>query len=249
MPSDDARHTLPKTLMRYKLSFMPLHKTACISATTHWSPWWRVLVFALTITVFILAAAFPKFPGDQWTLLEFQEFQATWITATSQALSFLGSTTVAAGASLGAIIALWLTNRRTDSLIVLMGSCLIVVGISLKLLIDRPRPEYFLVASGPVLSSFPSGHTIFATIFLGMAIVLVGAWVRRPPVRRSLQAGLFFLILAMGASRVYLGFHWPSDVLGGYLYGGVAVVELIWIRNRLVNRALLQRSGYVDGAG
>ncbi|MDA0733607.1 MAG: phosphatase PAP2 family protein [Chloroflexi bacterium] len=219
---------------------MSLPKTVYISATDHWSPWGRMLVIALIIAVFILAAAFPNFPGDQWVLLEFQEFQTTWLTGTSLALSYLGSTATAASLSLAAIIALWLTHRRTDSLIALLGSFLIVGGISLKLLVDRPRPEYFLVASGPHLSSFPSGHTIFATIFFGIAIVLVGEWVQRPSVRRGLQTGLVLMILAMGASRVYLGFHWPSDVLGGYLYGGVAVVELVWVRNRLANRGILK---------
>lgn len=215
---------------------MSQRKTVYISATTHWNPWGHLLVIALTFAIFILAAAFPKFPGDQWALLEFQEFQASWLTASSQGLSYLGGTITAAAVSLAAIIALWLTNRRTDSLMALLGGLLIVAGISMKLLIDRPRPDYFLVASGPHFSSFPSGHTIFATIFFGLAIVLVGDWVQRPSTRRSLQAGLILLILAMGASRVYLGFHWPSDVLGGYLYGALAVVELIWIRNRLVNR-------------
>jgi membrane-associated phospholipid phosphatase len=209
------------------------------SVTTHWSPWGRALFLALTIAVFILAAAFHRFPGDQWTLLAFQEFQASWLIAISQALSYLGGTPVATGVSLAAIMALWLTNRRIDSLIVLLGSSLVVGGILLKLLVDRPRPEYFLVASGPDLSSFPSGHTIFATIFLGIAIVLVGEGVRSPSFRRSLQAGLLFIILAMGASRVYLGFHWPSDVLGGYLYGGAALVELIGIRGRLEHRGAL----------
>ena len=215
---------------------MSQRKTVYISATTHWNPCGHLLVIALTFAIFILAAAFPKFPGDQWALLEFQEFQASWLTASSQGLSYLGGTITAAAVSLAAIIALWLTNRRTDSLMALLGGLLIVAGISMKLLIDRPRPDYFLVASGPHFSSFPSGHTIFATIFFGLAIVLVGDWVQRPSTRRSLQAGLILLILAMGASRVYLGFHWPSDVLGGYLYGALAVVELIWIRNRLVNR-------------
>ena len=167
-------------------------------------------MISLTIAVFILAATFPQFPGDQWALSEFQEFQATWLTATSQGLSFLGGTMAAAAVSLAAIIALWLTNRRTDALIALLGGFLVVAGISLKLLVARPRPEYFMVASAPPLSSFPSGHTLFATIFFGIAIVLVGEWVRRPSVRRGLQAGLILLILAMGASRVYLGFHWPS---------------------------------------
>ena len=56
------------------------------------------------------------------------------------------------------------------------------------------------------------------------------------PIRRSFQALLALLILVMGLSRVYLGVHWPSDVMGGYLFGIMALLGLVWLRNRLPNR-------------
>jgi membrane-associated phospholipid phosphatase len=54
--------------------------------------------------------------------------------------------------------------------------------------------------------------------------------------RWSLQAGLALLVLAVGASRVYLGFHWPSDVVGGYLFGIVVLLKLVWLRHHLVSK-------------
>lgn len=49
---------------------------------------------------------------------------------------------------------------------------------------------------------------------------------------RGLQVTLAFLILAIGASRVYLGLHWPNDVMGGFALGGVDPIGLLWLRDR-----------------
>ena len=70
----------------------------------------------------------------------------------------------------------------------------------------------------------------------GALIFLIQENIRPRLARRTLQVGLALLILVMGASRVYLGVHWPSDVIGGYLLGGLALGGLIWLRNRLVIR-------------
>jgi len=51
--------------------------------------------------------------------------------------------------------------------------------------------------------------------------------------RRAVQVGLILVVAAMGASRVYLGVHWPSDVIGSYVLGVLALVGLVWLRNNL----------------
>ena len=51
--------------------------------------------------------------------------------------------------------------------------------------------------------------------------------------RKAMQAGLILLVVAMATSRVYLGVHWPSDVLGALAMGGVYLAVLVWFRGRL----------------
>ncbi|MQG40694.1 MAG: phosphatase PAP2 family protein, partial [SAR202 cluster bacterium] len=60
--------------------------------------------------------------------------------------------------------------------------------------------------------SFPSGHSLLAVIVGGVLVYLVGLWVKPLLLRRSLQAGLVLVVIGMGASRVYLGLNWASDV-------------------------------------
>ena len=50
-------------------------------------------------------------------------------------------------------------------------------------------------------------------------------------VRRAIQVALVLMVIAMGASRVYMGVHWPSDVIGSYVFGILALVSLVGLRN------------------
>jgi undecaprenyl-diphosphatase len=67
----------------------------------------------------------------------------------------------------------------------------------------------------------------------GVLVLLVEDLVRPWWLRRALQGVVVLIALAVGASRVYLGAHWPSDVLGGYLAGVLALGGLMWLRDRL----------------
>ncbi len=201
-----------------------------------WNPLGRWALIALTAAVFVLAAIFPQFPGDEWALLQIQSFQTVWLTAIGTALSYVGWAPVALGLIVAAVIVLLLRQRQADAKVALLGALFIMAGIALKFVVERPRPDHFLVDAGAKLSSFPSGHTVFAAIFCGVAILVIENWVQRSVARRSLQVALLLLILIMGASRVYLGFHWPSDILGAYLYSAIVLGELVWIRKRLVSK-------------
>jgi undecaprenyl-diphosphatase len=134
----------------------------------------------------------------------------------------LGEPTVLVSA--GFLIALWLWFRGRARL---AGALLLVVlagrGLSelQKYWIDRPRPnlEPHLVAVKT--ASFPSGHATSSMIFyLTLAIALVpdGRW------RRTAVVGALLLSLLIGTSRVMLGVHWPSDVIGGWAFGMFWVV-------------------------
>jgi membrane-associated phospholipid phosphatase len=105
----------------------------------------------------------------------------------------------------------------------------LVGDLLLKDLVGRPRPAAEMVrAAGSAEGySFPSGTVFLVTVTLGAACYLI--WRARPP--RSAVAGAFgvalFLVLLVGVSRVYSGEHWPTDVLGGWLLGGVWTILLV----------------------
>lgn len=94
----------------------------------------------------------------------------------------------------------------------------------LKLIFHRPRPEMFFGLAQPQTYSFPSGHAMSACCFYGMAAVLVTARVRSRGRRAAIWIVAALIAGAVGLSRVYLGAHYPTDVMGGYLAGAAWVL-------------------------
>jgi undecaprenyl-diphosphatase len=96
----------------------------------------------------------------------------------------------------------------------------------LKDVFQRDRPPAILHAVPVINTSFPSGHaTLSATVFLTLG-ALVAHFVKRRRVRIYALSAAIVLAMLVGASRVYLGVHWPTDVLAGWCVG--AAWALIW---------------------
>src|SRR3989338_2509027 len=134
--------------------------------------------------------------------------------------------------ALGFVVALtaFLIARRAW-----MRATVFAIGVStalglhsiLKWIFDRPRPTFNQVLVSVSSSSFPSGHAVIAVVLYGFfAYVLIGI-VRNWRTKITVFLATVFLIILVGISRVYLGVHWPSDVLGGYLLGAWWLVVMI----------------------
>ncbi|MGE0827975.1 MAG: phosphatase PAP2 family protein [Hyphomonadaceae bacterium] len=107
----------------------------------------------------------------------------------------------------------------------------------LKALIDRPRPDLVAHETAAYSASFPSGHSmIAAAAFFTLAFALA-----RESTRKRNRAFLYAIAAALtfliGASRVYLGVHWPTDVLAGWLAGIAWAVGAAWIYRGLIKNA------------
>ncbi len=117
-----------------------------------------------------------------------------------------------------------------------------LLALALKYLVRQPRP--FLHPSPPypltVLHGYgyPSGHALLAMAILGFGAAALGTLLAPPLLRRLSAVVCLLLILGIGWSRVYLGFHWVNDVAGGYL-GGATVGLAGWT----VYQRLLMRRG------
>jgi len=162
-----------------------------------------------------------------------------WLEQSAIDLSALGGFTLQwllGGAAVGFLFYI----RRRAEAAWLLGS---IVGASalntiFKLSLNRPRPELVPHLARVSNASFPSGHAmISAAIFLTVAAML-GETQTRASAKAYLMGLAGVLVILIGASRVYLGVHWPSDVMAGWCFGSVWALFAF-----AANRALRRRAG------
>lgn len=131
------------------------------------------------------------------------------------------------GSSIGLMILLLITcllllkfKRKAEALWLLVNVGLIASlgNYLIKFLFQRPRPsiEHLVYANH---YSFPSGHSMASILFYGTLIIISQLVIKNKIVRLISQLILGSLILLIGLSRVYLGVHYPTDIIGGYLLG------------------------------
>jgi undecaprenyl-diphosphatase len=135
------------------------------------------------------------------------------------ALGGVGAVTLLTLAVLGFL--LLQGKRRTSLFLVLAVGGGLLLSLALKSVFDRPRPD--LVPHGSYVSttSFPSGHSMVSAV----TYLTLGALLARVQRQRRLKAYLLLVAFLatglVGASRVYLGVHWPTDVLSGWTAGSL----------------------------
>ncbi|TMQ16394.1 MAG: phosphatase PAP2 family protein [Deltaproteobacteria bacterium] len=126
-------------------------------------------------------------------------------------------------------------RRRVVAIVLVIDAAAVICAYSLlKVMFSRERPELFDKVALPTGYSFPSGHSMSAMGIYGViAAALIALY---PRARRPVIAAAAGLIALIGVSRIYLGVHWPSDVLGGFL-GGVPplIVSVHLIHRRRVH--------------
>ncbi|HEX2091143.1 MAG TPA: phosphatase PAP2 family protein, partial [Longimicrobiaceae bacterium] len=135
-------------------------------------------------------------------------------------------TALGAGLTVWVVVAissvfLWVTRHRYSVLLlwVAMGGAALITRV-LKLFFDRPRPEVFPWRTAWAdQGSFPSGHATTSMVAYLTLAYLVSRLGPSPALRRLTLAVAAVLILGIGASRLYLGVHYPSDVLAGFAVG------------------------------
>jgi membrane-associated phospholipid phosphatase len=178
---------------------------------------------------------------DAAVLDESVEARTDLLTAAAVTVTHLGSTVAMAVLAVAAGVRLWLIDRRADAVLVIgamSGAMIIFQG--LKELLDRPRPPEDGRLVQAMSESLPSGHATTAIVVIGTLVVL--AWPGRTPTARAgLVAAATLWVGAVGLTRIYLGVHWLSDVIAGWLVGGawlaICVAAWSWWRARVTIQA------------
>jgi membrane-associated phospholipid phosphatase len=166
---------------------------------------------------------------DQSVTLAVRYFSSDGMTTIMRGISYMGSPTVLVIVGLLVILYVGYFRRHFwDASLVpiaLIGG--IILNTSLKNLFHRERPELLRLVEVSGLS-YPSGHAMVSFVFFGMMIYLM--WMnyqgRFGKIIFSLLFGL--LILLIGISRIYLGVHYPSDVVAGFAAGSFWLVSCIF---------------------
>lgn len=152
-----------------------------------------------------------------------------WFEVMTRDFSALGSTGVLFIVTLAVTGYLIIAGKRQFALTVTLA---VITGMllsqTLKWGFARPRPDLVPALATVYTHSFPSGHAmVSAVVYLTLGVLFA-----RTPLRTAIKAYMLFiailLTLIVGVSRVYLGVHWPSDVLAGWA-GGAAWALLCWL--------------------
>ena len=167
-----------------------------------------------------------------------------WVQETARDLTSLGSIIVLVIITLAIAGYLFLARKQAAAWLMLVA---VFGGIALsdllKFAFERPRPDFISPAARVFTTSFPSGHaTLSAITYLTIAALLARS-------QSSPRIGVYFIVLAalltilIGVSRIYLGVHYPTDVVGGWCVGAA------WALGCWVLMTRLQHGGRVEAAG
>lgn len=191
-----------------------------------------ILICALGIFALLAFAATstPFFPIDLVITKAVQSIQSPIFSAIMNVISWPGF--FPQSAIIPALIALLIYSLglRWESVMAVVAAFLPpLVNVLIKDLIRRPRPGVDVVQVFRVLNSysFPSGHVMFYIGFFGFLWFLVFTLLKQSWLRALLLILLGSLIALVGLSRIYLGQHWASDILGATLLGGVLLAFII----------------------
>jgi membrane-associated phospholipid phosphatase len=194
-----------------------------------------LVVLPVALGLGVAAARFDYFSVDLWLTRFIQQINLPGWRALLIAVSWPGYGYYGLAVTLGAAALLFRRQRIEAICLVASAAGGWIINNALKIVVDRPRPIAELVAIylEHQTRSFPSGHVLSYVALYGFIFYLVYVRAPRTLWRRVLLALCGVLVGLVGLSRVYLGAHWASDVLGGYLFGAVWLALIIHVYWRL----------------
>ena len=211
--------------------------------------WVALLAVALALTG--AAAGDGVLPGDVASQQAIQAVSVPGAAPVIAAVNWIGGTL---GICLAAAATAWWCARRgqTAAVIVVFGALMLRFGNALiKSPVASPRPSDDLVQVAEQANGygFPSAHVMGVVMLYGAILFMAGDLIRGRARRYLVQAPALFMLLTIGFSRIHAGAHWPSDVLGAYLYGTLALAGLLSLYRAIQDGRLPDPEAAIRTAG
>jgi len=161
---------------------------------------------------------------DEATRAAIHQLASPALTAIMRGLSFIGSTISLTVGTIIVVVVFAMRKRGREArlfAITMIGAGLL--NITLKLAFKRSRPVPFFNLTPPESYSFPSGHSLTSAVFFGALAAILTARIKSKRVRVISWIVATTMFLLIGLSRIYLGVHYTTDVIAGF------VAALIWV--------------------
>jgi undecaprenyl-diphosphatase len=179
-----------------------------------------VAVSIIGLTFFVLKHPISSF--DINVTHEIQQLKMGHLTSMMELISVFGDPAVALISIIIASLFFFRYYHKREAYFTIATILPDLFNILIKILIHRPRPtlENAKIVFKFTQTAFPSGHVVHYVVFFGFLLTVMIVNKKIPPFwRLFIGISSIFLILAVSISRIYLGAHWATDVLGGYLFG------------------------------
>jgi undecaprenyl-diphosphatase len=179
---------------------------------------------------------------DEWVVLSMRDpvdkadpLGPRWFEEMMRDITALGGYAILTPLTISVAVYEWIRNRRRTAMLVIVATVGgILLSTVLKSAFDRPRPDLVPHGSYVLTKSFPSGHAMMAaTTYLTLGAIMAQAEKLRSLKIFFLSLGVLLTVL-VGISRLYLGVHWPTDVLAGWAAGATWAL-LCWSAARAID--------------
>lgn len=188
---------------------------------------WFVVLLALLAVIRAVVIQAPLVVVDVRLGEVFSFIRDPAVTRAMIAITHLGGAPIV-GLAIAVTVILFLRRDRLRAIIFIVGAAVAsLLSTLLKIIFDRPRPGTLDALLPTSTNSFPSGHAVAAMVIYGYVTLLLIE--RAQTWRRKVMLALsgITMILSVGLSRMYLGVHWSSDVLAGYLLGAWCLIMML----------------------
>ena len=205
----------------------------------------RALSFKFLLSITILTFSILAFLAHHYKYFNFdltitvfiQQFNAFWFDGLMKLITFIGNPIpVTVLIFLVTICGYLFAGKKTALAIVFSTTGGIILSTILKIIVARPRPDPHLINQiGQYFQadSFPSGHVLESVSLFGFVLYFAYTHLKIGWFRRIVIVKCIAVMILMGLSRIYLGAHWFSDVLGAYLIGFVWLAVVVSIHHKV----------------